>query len=33
VSRSTTVEHSTDGKFPVKTTNALGHSETKLSYS
>jgi YD repeat-containing protein len=29
VSRSTTVEHSTDGKFPVKTTNALGHSETK----
>ncbi|VVM21591.1 hypothetical protein BSPWISOXPB_5847 [uncultured Gammaproteobacteria bacterium] len=29
VSRSTTVEYSTDGKFPVKTTNALGHSETK----
>jgi hypothetical protein len=26
---STTVEYSTDGKFPVKTTNALGHSETK----
>jgi hypothetical protein len=21
--------YSTDGKFPVKTTNALGHSETK----
>ncbi|VVM23422.1 hypothetical protein BSPWISOXPB_8813 [uncultured Gammaproteobacteria bacterium] len=29
VSRSTSVEYSTDGKFPVKTTNALGHSETK----
>jgi YD repeat-containing protein len=29
VSRSTTVEYSTDGKFPVKTTNALGHFETK----
>jgi uncharacterized protein RhaS with RHS repeats len=29
VSRSTTVEYSTDGKFPVKATNALGHSETK----
>ncbi|VVH50866.1 Rhs family protein, partial [uncultured Gammaproteobacteria bacterium] len=29
VSRSTTVEYSADGKFPVKTTNALGHSETK----
>jgi hypothetical protein len=29
VSRSTTVEYSTDGKFPVKTTNALGYSETK----
>jgi hypothetical protein len=29
VSRSTTVEYSTDGKFPVKTSNALGYSETK----
>jgi YD repeat-containing protein len=29
VSRSTSVEYSTDGKFPVKTTNALGRSETK----
>jgi hypothetical protein len=29
VRRSTTVEYSTDGKFPVKTTNALGYSETK----
>jgi hypothetical protein len=32
VSRSTTVEYSTDGKFPVKTTNALGHSETKTTH-
>jgi YD repeat-containing protein len=28
-SRSTTTEYSANGKFPIKATNALGHSETK----
>ncbi|CAC9628195.1 hypothetical protein [uncultured Gammaproteobacteria bacterium] len=28
-SRSTTTEYSANGKFPIKTTNALGHSETR----